>query len=68
MKSSKRKTFSELNQQLPPVKELTDDTKLPYVFDLLWDVKTYRELMIEMHGKLSQQQLRMLRENGFKHD
>lgn len=40
----KRVTFADVTRDLPPLKELTLQTKLPYVFDLQWDVKQAEDL------------------------
>jgi hypothetical protein len=58
----KRKTFKELVSNLPPLKTITDDIELPYVFDLLYDIKFGSELK---HYRNNRDVLRKLAENGF---
>lgn len=58
-----KKTFKAILKEVPKPKKLTLETRLSYVFDLYWDVKTYRELLYR--GGPTSEQLRLLREDGY---
>jgi hypothetical protein len=61
----RKKTFADSVKSLKaesPLKEVRDDTPLPYVFDLHWDAKQGRDLdQYRGHPEV----MRHLAENGF---
>lgn len=59
-----KKTFKDIVKEVPKPKKLTLDEKLPYIFDLLWDAKTLRQLYY-FEKTLSAKHLRLLRESGY---
>lgn len=52
----------KLTEGLKPLKILTDETSLPYVFDLHWDIKTGSKLKSMKTNSLVR---RLLAEHGF---
>lgn len=59
-----KKTFKNILMEVPKPKKLSLDTKLPYVFDLLYDCKTPRDILFQ-HIKNLKDIKRLLAENGF---
>ena len=57
-----KQTFNDYVAKVPAPKQLTPETVLPYVFDLLWDIKTFKELS---KTRITPQQIRLLAESGF---
>ncbi len=58
----KRLSFRAMLSDLPPLTPIEDNTPLPYVFDLLWDAKTGRDLDALRNNRDIQ---RYLAQNGF---
>ncbi len=59
-----KKTFKQIVKESPKPKKLTLDTELPYVFDLLYDCKTVRDIFYQ-NIKDFKDIKRLLAENGF---
>lgn len=46
----RRKTFNEIIEKLPPLKKLSpNENRLDHFFDLMWDIKTERNLFEYCH-------------------
>jgi len=45
MKKKNHKSFKDLLQSLSPLKNLFDEIRLPYEFDLMWDIKDPHQLI-----------------------
>lgn len=64
IKLRQNKTFNDILKEVPKPKQLTDDTKLPYIFDLYYDCKTFAD--IKLYGYLENEKIRqLLREHGY---
>lgn len=61
----RKKTFKDLVGEVPKPKKLTLDERLPHVFDLFWDYKTFRDVLRGTRGSPTQEHLRLLRESGW---
>ena len=60
----RKKTFSDVVRDSPRPKKLELDTRLPHVFDLLWDQKTLRDIYC-CDGEISAKKKRMIAEAGY---
>lgn len=61
-----KKTFKDFLAEVPQPKKITLETPLPYVFDLYWDAKTFRELLGRTHDHcLTAKMVRLLAQEGF---
>jgi hypothetical protein len=57
-----RKSFNQILNEIPKPKRLKRNTKLPYIFDLLYDCKTCADL-VHKHLILNYDVRRLLAEN-----
>ncbi len=61
----KRKTFKQAVDALPPLKMLTSDDKLPYYFDLMWDIKYGYQLFEHLKMNNNPDVYQKLAEHGY---
>lgn len=45
MRHQTKRSFKHVIASLPPLLVLTEDTRLPTYFDMMWDAKTGRDLL-----------------------
>lgn len=61
-----KKTFKQILSEVPKPKQLMPDTKLPYVFDLFWDIKIGADILNDNFGyRKNKRIIRLLAEHGF---
>lgn len=64
-----KKGKKDLRADLPPLKRLEYDTKLPRYFDLMWDIKYGDQIYENLYDVLSKEALyTALAEHGFDAD